>query len=167
MTAFETKIISLFASAPVINRLTPIGGVQYPMARFTVMIRPKCMGSTLKGPSKGMKTGPRIKVADIISMNMPMISSRIFMTSKKTMGELILPTTTSATRLGMFSKVRYRPKQVADATISNNVAEVTASAELDLDSTPGNGVPTEDDYAEASPTPVPVVQRLSSRARPR
>jgi uncharacterized repeat protein (TIGR01451 family) len=37
-----------------------------------------------------------------------------------------------------------------------NTAEVTAAGESDPDSTPNNGVTTEDDYAEASTTPVPV-----------
>ena len=121
-------MISRLASAPVMNRLTPMGGVQYPIARFTVIMSPKCMGSTLKGPSNGKNTGPSINVAEIISMNIPIISSRMFMASKKTMGELMFATTTSATLLGIFSNVRYLPKQVADATINKSVALVTAEA---------------------------------------
>jgi uncharacterized repeat protein (TIGR01451 family) len=39
------------------------------------------------------------------------------------------------------------------AGIYNNIAEVTASAEPDLDSIPGNGAPAEDDYAEQATTP--------------
>ncbi|MEN2412276.1 PKD domain-containing protein [Flavobacterium mesophilum] len=35
-----------------------------------------------------------------------------------------------------------------------NIAEVTAADQLDPDSTPNNGITTEDDYAEASTTPV-------------
>jgi uncharacterized repeat protein (TIGR01451 family) len=37
-----------------------------------------------------------------------------------------------------------------------NTAEVTAAGESDLDSTPNNGVTTEDDYSEVSTTPNPV-----------
>jgi len=37
-----------------------------------------------------------------------------------------------------------------------NIAEVTASDNLDLDSTPGNGVTTEDDYDEIDTTPIAV-----------
>ena len=40
--------------------------------------------------------------------------------------------------------------------VYTNIAEVTASDNLDLDSTPGNGVITEDDYDEIATIPVPV-----------
>ena len=42
-----------------------------------------------------------------------------------------------------------------------NTAEVTASFQSDPDSTPNNGDPTEDDYAEASTTPSVVVLTIS------
>ncbi|KAF2338486.1 PKD domain-containing protein [Flavobacterium tistrianum] len=42
-----------------------------------------------------------------------------------------------------------------------NSAEITASSQPDPDSTPNNGVTTEDDYAEASTTPIPASADLS------
>ncbi|MHC0448452.1 PKD domain-containing protein, partial [Flavobacterium sp. 3-218] len=42
-----------------------------------------------------------------------------------------------------------------------NTAEVTSSDTPDPDSTPNNGIPTEDDYAEASTTPIPLSSDLS------
>ncbi|WP_348799710.1 PKD domain-containing protein [Flavobacterium adhaerens] len=42
-----------------------------------------------------------------------------------------------------------------------NIAEVTACDQPDIDSTPNNGVPTEDDYASVLTTPVPLEADLS------
>ncbi|WP_275315164.1 PKD domain-containing protein [Tenacibaculum bernardetii] len=42
-----------------------------------------------------------------------------------------------------------------------NTAEITGSNILDNDSTPGNGITTEDDYAEANTTPIQTVADLS------
>ena len=42
-----------------------------------------------------------------------------------------------------------------------NIAEVSASNVLDSDSTPGNGITTEDDYAEASVEPTQIIADLS------
>ncbi len=42
-----------------------------------------------------------------------------------------------------------------------NTAEITGSNVLDNDSTPGNGITTEDDYAEANTTPIQTVADLS------
>ncbi|MET3027961.1 gliding motility-associated C-terminal domain-containing protein [Flavobacterium sp. UW10123] len=42
-----------------------------------------------------------------------------------------------------------------------NSAEVTASSQPDPDSTPNNGITTEDDYAEVSTTPIPQLSDLS------
>jgi uncharacterized repeat protein (TIGR01451 family) len=44
-----------------------------------------------------------------------------------------------------------------------NTAEVTAAGESDPDSTPNNGVTTEDDYAEVTTTPVPVADLSLSK----
>ena len=41
ITDFEIKKKSFLARALVINKLTPIGGVQYPIARLTVIISPQ------------------------------------------------------------------------------------------------------------------------------
>ena len=84
ITALEIYIRSLLAIAPVMYRLTPIGGVQYPMARFTVRIRPKCIQLILKASNIGKNTGPRIMVAEIISINMPTKRSSEFMARRKT-----------------------------------------------------------------------------------
>ena len=40
--------------------------------------------------------------------------------------------------------------------VYTNTAEVTASDNTDPDSTPNNGITTEDDYAEEGTTPIPV-----------
>jgi uncharacterized repeat protein (TIGR01451 family) len=45
-----------------------------------------------------------------------------------------------------------------------NTAEVTAANQTDTDSTPDNGVTTEDDYAEIDTTPVPVVDLSLAKA---
>src|SRR6056297_2024165 len=91
-----------------------------------VISNPKCMVSIPNWLSSGRKIGVRIRVAEIISINMPMTSSRILTASKKTQGEEMLLTTAVAILLGICSKVRYSPKTEAPATITSSVAEVTA-----------------------------------------
>ncbi len=84
------------------------------------------MGSILKLYSIGINTGPRIKVAEIMSINMPTIRKIIFMTSKNSKGECITFITREEMRNGIFSRVKNLPKHVAPATIIKRVAEVTA-----------------------------------------
>ena len=45
------------------KRLTPIGGVTNPMARFTTMITPKCTGSIPTSLIIGRSTGASISIA--------------------------------------------------------------------------------------------------------
>ena len=96
------------------------------MARFTVRIKPKCIQFTSKASSIGKNTGPNIIVAEMISMNMPMIRSKIFIANKNMTGVSMVARTASVIFPGMLSRVSRRPKQVAQATIISNVAEVTA-----------------------------------------
>ena len=74
----------------------------------------------------GKNTGPRIIVAEIISMNIPTKRSRTFIAKRKTTGELIAASTASVILPGMSSRVRRRPKQTAPATMIRSVADVTA-----------------------------------------
>ncbi len=76
--------------------------------------------------SKGRKIGVRIKVAEMMSMNMPIINSRMFTARRKTQGEPMFSTTTAAILLGICSKVRYSPKTEAPATMMRSDAEVIA-----------------------------------------
>jgi uncharacterized repeat protein (TIGR01451 family) len=46
----------------------------------------------------------------------------------------------------------------------DNVAEVSAAGEADPDSTPGNGIPAEDDQDSASTTPVPIADLSLTKA---
>jgi hypothetical protein len=96
------------------------------MARFTVIISPKCIQLMLNASSMGRNTGPRIIVAEMMSMNMPTISSMIFMATRKTAGDVMADRTVSVILPGMLSNVSSLPKQVAPATIISSVAEVTA-----------------------------------------
>ena len=57
--------------AAAMNRLEPKGGVQKPMARATVITTPKWMGSIPMEVTMGRKMGVKIKIAGVISINIP------------------------------------------------------------------------------------------------
>ena len=67
------------------NKLTPIGGVTKPIARFTTIITPKCIGSIPIAVTIGNKIGVKIRIAGVVSMTIPTISKNILITSKITM----------------------------------------------------------------------------------
>ena len=53
-------IIRSIGALPILdamNRFTPTGGVQRPMVKLTVIIRPKCNGSTPNAETVGNSTG--------------------------------------------------------------------------------------------------------------
>ena len=77
------------------------------MPRLIVIISPKCIVSMPNLARSGRKIGVRIKVAEMMSINMPIISSNMFTDKRKIHGEAILSTTAEAIFPGICSKVRY------------------------------------------------------------
>ena len=59
------------------NRQEPTGGVTEPIPRFIISISPKCTGLIPTLVAIGRKIGVKIRQAGVISMKVPMISSRM------------------------------------------------------------------------------------------
>ena len=76
--------------------------------------------------SRGRKIGVRMRVAEMISINIPIKSNSMLTDSRKTQGEEIFATTMEAILPGICSNVRYSPKTEAPATIIKRVDEVIA-----------------------------------------
>ena len=64
------------------KRLTPIGGVTKPIARFTIMITPNWIGSMPIASMIGSRIGVRIRIAGVVSITMPTISKKQLSTSR-------------------------------------------------------------------------------------
>lgn len=60
------------------NKLMPIGGVTKPMAKFTIIMTPKCRGDTPTAVTIGRRIGVRMRMAGVVSMTMPTKSRKIF-----------------------------------------------------------------------------------------
>ena len=68
------------------NRLTPMGGVTKPIARFTTIITPKWIGSMPMDSTIGSRIGVRIRIAGVVSMTIPTISRNALITRRRTIG---------------------------------------------------------------------------------
>ena len=66
------------------NKLTPIGGVTKPIARFTTIMTPKWIGSIPIAVTIGSKIGVKIRIAGVVSITIPTISKNTLITSKIT-----------------------------------------------------------------------------------
>ena len=64
------------------NRLTPIGGVIKPMARFTTMMTPNWIGFTPMFVAIGNRIGVRIRIAGVVSMTIPTMSRNAFIMNR-------------------------------------------------------------------------------------
>ena len=64
------------------NRFTPTGGVTNPMARFAVIIMPKCTGWIPAAEIIGIKIGVHIRIAETESMDRPIKRRKAFITRR-------------------------------------------------------------------------------------
>ena len=71
----ETSIIDLSAIELATNKVIPYGGVIIPIDKFNIMIKPKCRGSTPNAIATGISTGTSIRIAEILSINIPISNS--------------------------------------------------------------------------------------------
>ena len=62
------------------NRFTPIGGVTNPIARFTIMTTPKWIGFIPMLCTIGSRIGLKIRIAGVVSMTIPTMSRKMFIT---------------------------------------------------------------------------------------
>src|SRR6187455_1626189 len=80
-----TVSIGILAIAQAVNRQLPTGGVAKPSAILVSTRMPKWIGSTPRAAAIGVRIGIRMRIAGVVSMNMPMMKNRICTRSRKTM----------------------------------------------------------------------------------
>ena len=86
-TALEICFRLTFATPQATYRLTPTGGVNRPMARFTIMTTPKWMRSMPRAWATGTNSGVKMYSAEVESRKQPAISRIMLTIRKKTMVE--------------------------------------------------------------------------------
>ena len=85
---FITFVTDIFATPAPTKSIVPTGGVHKPMQRFNTMMIPKCTGSIPNVVTTGRKMGVKIKIAGVISINVPTISKVKLIIRKITIGLL-------------------------------------------------------------------------------
>ena len=70
----------------------PTGGVQSPTQRFSTITMPKCTGSIPSATTTGRKMGVKMRMAGVMSMNVPTVSRMTLMRRKTTSGLSMAPT---------------------------------------------------------------------------
>src|SRR5215831_9353705 len=73
-----------FPTAQPTKRIAPTGGWHNPMPRLSIMIMPKCTGSTPKLIITGKRIGVQIRIDGAISTKVPRISSKILIKNRMT-----------------------------------------------------------------------------------
>lgn len=71
-------------NAEVRYRFVAIGGVTKPIAKLIVTITPKCIESTPSGCTIASSNGENIRLADMVSINIPTIKRNMLMIAKIT-----------------------------------------------------------------------------------
>ena len=98
------------------NRQTPTGGVQRPRTRFITTMTPNWMESTPTEVASCKSTGKRIRMAAMVSMNMPTKIRKMFMSRRRTYLLSVRLNMVSAIILGMCSLVMMYANTLANAT---------------------------------------------------
>ena len=104
------------ATFAVTYRTTPMGGVNVPIMRFIIMIRPKWIGLIPNFRTTGSRIGIRIIWAAIASMKQPMKSRKQSSTNKMMTGFSDKPTNNFPIICGTWALVMTHPKREAVIT---------------------------------------------------
>lgn len=100
--AFAISSTGISVKLLATNRLTPTGGVTKPIAKFTTIITPKCIGSTPKLRTSGNKIGVSINMAGVVSIIIPTNSNNIFITINMVIRLEAIDVIASAASCGAF-----------------------------------------------------------------
>lgn len=82
----ETFSMDIFVTPQPTNNTEPTGGVIEPKHMLKISTTPKCTGSIPMLTQIGRKIGVKIKMAGVMSRNIPMISKITLMSSRITYG---------------------------------------------------------------------------------
>lgn len=106
MAPFATVITGCLVILEATNRFSPKGGVNIPMAQFTTITIPRCIGSMPACVAIGKNSGPKIVTMEAPSRNMPAISIIMFISARMTHVSLLSESTASDILTVTFSEVR-------------------------------------------------------------
>ena len=99
------------------KRLTPMGGVTNPIARFTTMITPNWMGFIPMASTIGRRIGVRIRIAGVVSITIPTIRRNTLMIRRMATGLWKLFSINSLNVCGTCIRVRTLENAVEAARI--------------------------------------------------
>ena len=87
-------VMDMFATPQPTNKTVPTGGVQIPIHKLTININPKCKGSIPIAVTIGKNIGVKMRIAGVISINVPTRSKIIFINNRTVSGFSLIPMTT-------------------------------------------------------------------------
>ena len=97
----ETRSIDILVIPQPTNNTDPTGGVIEPIHMLKIKTTPKCTGSIPKDTQIGKKIGVKIKIAGVISKNIPITNKMILIKKKITYLLSEIANKASAIALGM------------------------------------------------------------------
>ena len=86
-------VMDMFATPQPTNKTVPTGGVQIPIHKLTININPKCKGSIPIAVTIGKNIGVKMRIAGVISINVPTRSKIIFINNRTVSGFSLIPRT--------------------------------------------------------------------------
>ena len=108
--AFARVVYFTLEISLAIKRFAPNGGVMKPIARFKIIIIPKCTGLTPTALTMGSRIGVRMMIAAFVSIKAPTNSRRMLISSNRRILLVVSPRIASAIIVGISAIARTLPK---------------------------------------------------------
>ena len=109
----------------MMNRITPNGGVNVPISRFTIMTMPKCTGSMPSATIVGNSVGVAISRIAVVSMKQPTTSSATLMMARMTNLLSEIDIISAASFIGACDVATIQPNGTAQAMMKISTPQVT------------------------------------------
>ena len=95
-------VMDMFATPQPTNKIVPTGGVQRPIHKLKIIIKPKCKGSIPIIVIIGKNIGVKIRIAGVISIKVPTRSKIIFIIKSTIIGFSLNSSTAEEKFCGML-----------------------------------------------------------------
>ena len=122
---FDTAPIETLVMPLATNKLTAIGGVIIPIDVFTIIIKPRTIGSTPSATAIGKRIGVTSKIIDCVSKKQPKNSNSKFIMKRMTYLLLKAVIIVVDKIVGIFSVVINQLKGALMLMINMTTAELT------------------------------------------
>ena len=112
----------VFPTPQPMKRQVPTGGVQRPMQRLAIRMMPKWMSDSPSWRTTGSRIGVKIRMAGVMSMNIPTTSSSALIVSRMTTGFCESPISAAETVCGMLATV-----MIQDIALEAPISSITTA----------------------------------------